>query len=147
MNSPATGVALIYALFAAGWVLFSDSLVALLLSDPEAVLLASTLKGWAFVVVTSLLLWGLLRARSGDQAGESEPSGGLGAVWLPFACLALGVVALGAAGVVVTLHEHITQQGRSLEAVADLKVGQINRWLYERRADALAAASSTATRR
>ena len=142
MNSPATGVALIYALFAAGWVLFSDSLVALLLSDPEAVLLASTLKGWAFVVVTSLLLWGLLRARSGDQAGESEPSGGLGAVWLPFACLALGVVALGAAGVVVTLHEHITQQGRSLEAVADLKVGQINRWLYERRADALAAAAS-----
>ena len=35
MNSPATGVALIYALFAAGWVLFSDSLVALLLSLPE----------------------------------------------------------------------------------------------------------------
>jgi hypothetical protein len=28
---------------------FSDSLVALLLTDPEYVLIASTLKGWAFV--------------------------------------------------------------------------------------------------
>jgi hypothetical protein len=50
------------------------------------------------------------------------------------------VVALGAAGVVMTLHEHSALEGRRLEAVADLKVGQITRWLDERRADALAAA-------
>lgn len=37
-----TGGVLIYALFAAGWILFSDSLVALLLTDPEYVLIAST---------------------------------------------------------------------------------------------------------
>jgi 3-deoxy-D-arabino-heptulosonate 7-phosphate (DAHP) synthase len=59
----------------------------------------------------------------------------------PFAFLALGVVALGAAGVVMTVHEHSALEGRRLEAVADLKVGQITRWLDERRADALAAAA------
>lgn len=68
MSSRVTGVVLIYALFAAGWILFSDSLVALLLTDPEYVLIVSTLKGWAFVGVTSLLLWGLLRRFPGHTA-------------------------------------------------------------------------------
>ena len=140
MSSRVTGVVLIYALFAAGWILFSDSLVALLLTDPEYVLIASTLKGWAFVGVTSLLLWGLLRKLPGDSAQEVE-AGSLRTVLPPFAFLALGVTALGAAGVVMTLHERSALEGRRLEAVADLKVGQITRWLDERRADALAAAS------
>ena len=68
VSSRVTGVVLIYALFAAGWILFSDSLLALLLTDPEYVLIASTLKGWAFVGVTSLLLWGLLRRFPGHTA-------------------------------------------------------------------------------
>ncbi len=139
MSSRVTGVVLIYALFAAGWILFSDSLVALLLTDPEYVLIASTLKGWAFVGVTSLLLWGLLRRFPGHTAQAEVEAGSLRTVLPPFAFLALGVVALGAAGVVMTVHEHSALEGRRLEAVADLKVGQITRWLDERRADALAA--------
>ena len=77
MSSRVTGVVLIYALFAAGWILFSDSLVALLLTDPEYVLIASTLKGWAFVGVTSLLLWGLLRRFPGHTAQAEVEAGSL----------------------------------------------------------------------
>ena len=139
MSSRVTGVVLIYALFAAGWILFSDSLLGLLLTDPEHLLIASTLKGWSFVAVTSLLLWSLLRRLPPDPAQDAE-AGSLRAVLPPFALLALGVIGLGMAGVVMTLHERSALEGRRLEAVADLKVGQITRWLDERRADAQAAA-------
>ena len=49
-----------YALFAALWILLSDSLVAWLFSDVRVVALVSTLKGWLFVVVTSMLLFLLI---------------------------------------------------------------------------------------
>ncbi|MDO8931601.1 MAG: hypothetical protein Q7U97_04340, partial [Rhodocyclaceae bacterium] len=56
-------IVLIYAAFAALWILLSDRAVALLFSDPAQITLASTVKGWLFVVVTSLLLYGLMRGR------------------------------------------------------------------------------------
>lgn len=60
----ATGVATVvvgYALFAALWIALSDRAMGLLFRDPEALVLAGTAKGWLFVAVTSLLLYGLLR--------------------------------------------------------------------------------------
>ena len=51
---------LIYAGFASLWILFSDYFVALLYADPEEIQVASTIKGWAFVAVTSLLLYVLI---------------------------------------------------------------------------------------
>ena len=62
---------------------------------------------------------------------EVPQAGSLGAVCAAVRLSGAGVVALGAAGVVMTVHEHIAQRGRRLEAVADLKVGQITRWLDE----------------
>jgi diguanylate cyclase (GGDEF)-like protein/PAS domain S-box-containing protein len=50
-----------YALFAALWILLSDSAVALLFGDPHSAHLASTFKGWLFVLVTSLLLYVLIQ--------------------------------------------------------------------------------------
>ncbi|MGE5491386.1 MAG: PAS domain S-box protein [Actinomycetota bacterium] len=52
---------LIYAAFAAGWILFSDKAVEALLQDPEQITRASIFKGWVFVAVTSLLLYTLIR--------------------------------------------------------------------------------------
>lgn len=60
-------VVLVYAVFASLWILLSDTVVHLLFSDPARMVLVSTLKGWLFVVVTSLLLYGLIR-RLRDQA-------------------------------------------------------------------------------
>ena len=54
-------IVLIYALFAALWILLSDKALAWLVSTPESITLLSTLKGWFFVLVTSLLLLTLIQ--------------------------------------------------------------------------------------
>ncbi|MGJ4748856.1 hypothetical protein ACQV5M_21015, partial [Leptospira sp. SA-E8] len=50
-------VVLVYMLFASLWILLSDRVMGWLLRDPDMLLLASTLKGWAFVVVSATLLY------------------------------------------------------------------------------------------
>lgn len=69
--APATGAArasgdalrvvLLYAAFAGLWILFSDQGLAWIYSDAEQLVRASTAKGWLFVVVTAMLLYGLIR--------------------------------------------------------------------------------------
>jgi two-component system sensor histidine kinase/response regulator len=64
LKNPAAGVfavVLAYALFAGLWILLSDQALGLLFHDPEAIVRASMAKGWLFVAVTSLLLYGLVR--------------------------------------------------------------------------------------
>ncbi|MBL8452765.1 MAG: hypothetical protein JNK97_08460, partial [Zoogloea sp.] len=61
MNGRILRIVLVYAVFSAAWILFSDKLVAQITADPQRIAEISTIKGWAFVAVTSLLLWGLLR--------------------------------------------------------------------------------------
>jgi PAS domain S-box-containing protein len=54
-------IILLYLVFATIWILVSDEIIARLFSDPKDILLASICKGWLFVGVTTLLLYGLLR--------------------------------------------------------------------------------------
>ena len=56
-----TKIVLVYALFAALWILLSGQLVAFIFSDPRQIVMAETIKGWVFVAVTSLLLTLLVR--------------------------------------------------------------------------------------
>lgn len=73
-------VVLGYVLTAGLWILLSDRAMGLLISSPTALLQASLVKGWFFVGVTSLLLFGLLRrfarrliaADRREQAYEGE---------------------------------------------------------------------------
>jgi two-component system sensor histidine kinase/response regulator len=60
-------VVLAYAVFASLWILLSDRAVGWLFSNPARIVQVSTIKGWLFVVVTSLLLYVLIR-RLRDQA-------------------------------------------------------------------------------
>ena len=53
-------IVLIYAVFAAAWILLSDRAVLLITTDPLKIVEISMAKGWAFVVITSLLLYFLL---------------------------------------------------------------------------------------
>jgi signal transduction histidine kinase len=50
-----------YVVFASLWILVSDAVVVLLWHDPAQIAEVSTLKGWAFVIVTATLLSVLLR--------------------------------------------------------------------------------------
>ena len=61
-----------YAVFAGLWILLSDKAVAWLFSDPAEIVFASTLKGWLFVAITSLLLYGLVRRLLGQALSSSR---------------------------------------------------------------------------
>jgi len=59
-NNPWRPVVL-YAVFGYAWILFSDRLLSLLVTDPENYAVIQTLKGWIYVLITALLLYGLIR--------------------------------------------------------------------------------------
>jgi diguanylate cyclase (GGDEF)-like protein/PAS domain S-box-containing protein len=70
-------IVLVYAAFAALWILLSGQLVAFAFSDPRHIVIAETIKGWVFVAVTSLLLTLLVRRYMNQlaaQKGELELS-------------------------------------------------------------------------
>ena len=54
-------IVLIYAAFASLWILLSDGVLVWLVNDPSRIGFFSTVKGWLFVGVTSLLLFGLIQ--------------------------------------------------------------------------------------
>jgi PAS domain S-box-containing protein len=54
-------VVLIYGIFAALWILFSDKAVEALFDDPAMIIRASMIKGWLFVAVTTGLLYVLVK--------------------------------------------------------------------------------------
>ena len=62
----AARIALAYAAVASLYIIVSDRLVALLFHDIETITLISTLKGWGFVLITSLLLWVMIRRHVAD---------------------------------------------------------------------------------
>ncbi len=130
-----------YAAFAALWILLSDKAIAWLFGDPAQVALASTVKGWLFVAVTSLLLYRLMRRLLGR--GERAVShAGLRAVIMPLLFLALAIMALMAVGVAQVVVQEKAKEGARLRAIADLKMQQIESWLDERFRDAHLAQSS-----
>jgi hypothetical protein len=55
------GIAVIYLFVGALWILASDQLLAMLVGDPQRITPLQTAKGWFFVVVTAVLLYGLIR--------------------------------------------------------------------------------------
>ncbi len=64
-------IVLTYVLFAALWILVSDNLLPIFWRDPTQIALAATLKGWAFVGVTALLLYGLIRRYGAGLAARA----------------------------------------------------------------------------
>jgi len=59
----AARIVLIYAVLASVWILLSDTAAEWLFRDPGRIALADSIKGLAFVAITSLLLYRLLRQR------------------------------------------------------------------------------------
>jgi PAS domain S-box-containing protein len=65
-------IVLAYALLAALWILFSDTLVAKLFPDPDSMRLLSIAKGWLFVLVTASLLYALIARQVGQILQKEE---------------------------------------------------------------------------
>ena len=129
-------VVLLYAVFASLWIVLSDALTGWLFSDPREIIIASTLKGWIFVGATTLLLYFVLRRLTGD-ATSTVPSrrDGRGLRW-SVALAVLLVVAVGVAAIGGLVRRHEAHSIAQLNAVAQLKADQVERWLEERRRNA-----------
>ena len=141
-------IVVIYAVFAALWILVSDNAVEWLFIDPSRVALANTFKGLAFVAVTSLLLRGLLRRmgtrygaeslefRTDPLASEATDSPSSKFANLPLAVMAVAIATLTVVAIAYHFVEQREKGAAQLQAIADLKVRAIADWLTERRGDA-----------
>lgn len=135
-SSAALSIVLAYACFASLWILLSDKAVALLFSDPEKITLVSTLKGWLFVAVTSLLLYVLIRRLLKSAGAQFTPVGSLRSLLIPGILIGIVIAALTAGAVYQATAHQRAKEGARLQAIADLKTAQIQNWLQERLGDA-----------
>lgn len=128
-------VVLIYAVFAASWILLSDRFIQLLFTQPEQLMLISMFKGWLFVGITSLLLYGLMRRWLGgaEESHQQPPR----RKWLvPFILLVIAIVLSAVFGILLSYKQHKTETINRLEEISDAKSRQISAWLQERKGDA-----------
>lgn len=124
-HSGILAIVLIYAAFAACWILLSDKWVQMIFTDPKRIILASTLKGWFFVGITSLLLYGLMRRWAGDDAASKVFPASPRRLGWPFIALMVVIVAYTCAGIFHVFIHREQEQVDQLQAVADLKIRQI----------------------
>ncbi len=145
---PAGCTALLYFAFASLWILASDHALSLVVGDPERLARLSMTKGIAFVAITTLLLYLLLRGWRGTAEGRValpiEASGAsrqrhLVGVFLGLAAL----VPLVGVALVEFQGPRIEEAAlNELRVIGELKAGQIESWLNEWHADADALASN-----
>lgn len=132
--TPALTIAFSYAAFAALWILLSDRVVGWLFTDPQAIVLASTVKGWLFVAVTACLLYWLMRRRQQEQQALPSISGGLARTLI--GTLVVAIVGLTGFAAWHTFHRQHSKEVERLQTIAELKSQQIANWLQERHSDA-----------
>jgi len=140
-------VVVIYAAFAALWILLSDQAVAWLFTDPDTMTRAATFKGWLFVGVTSGLLFWLVRLHGSN--GNAAPSSAAAAPlrWrnyaLPMLILVLAIGGLTALAGLYTWRQARQSEIARLEAVADGKARELAGWLHERQGNVALLRNST----
>ncbi len=142
--------ALLYATLASLWIVGSDRALGWLVTDPAWRELGATLKGWAFVAVTTALLWWATGGRApaagtaagataagADTVGRRLPRG-----LAPQMIAVLGVALLGALAVNHTWQREQRQRDADLARRATTAAAAIDAWLAERLADANAYSGS-----
>ena len=138
MLSPAS-VALLYAVLAVIWILASGALLTMSVDDPVVQGRIELGKGLLFVLVTSLLLYLILRAwgTGAEVTDDSPTSSSIPLHWRILASLVLLSLVPLAGGLVVRIHGPQVERAAfsNLGAIADLKVGQLRNWLDERSGD------------
>ena len=104
--------------------------------EPRCRALANTLKGWLFVIITSLLLYGLLQRRFRGSAPLPPWAAKRKSLAWPIIMLLVIIAGLTAGGIVNKLTQQEKKELARLQAITGLKAQQIENWLSERRDDA-----------
>jgi hypothetical protein len=139
-------VALIYAALGAAWILGSDWLVGRLISDSSALVRVSAVKGWAFIGVTALLLYGLVRRLPRDRdepdVAAAPPERRLVPLVWTWAPWVVAITVLTGLLMVYSQRTHRKEHEARLMAVAELRSAQIGAWVESRMAHARFASTS-----
>jgi PAS domain S-box-containing protein len=140
-------VVLFYMLFAALWIVLSDSVVPIWFRDPSSQLVVNTVKGMLFVALTSLLLFFFLLRFAAQQAGPVDaakvgaggtpPPGAKHILIGSIALLSVVFALLGIGSLLQSWREHREMAYRQLETIAQFKAAQFEDWKKERLGDAL----------
>jgi diguanylate cyclase (GGDEF)-like protein/PAS domain S-box-containing protein len=132
------GVALLYAAFAALWIIASGLLLTFSVADPLLQGRIELAKGLLFVTVTSGLLYLLLKGWREPVTAEQTPPPDAELPtakkkWLPWLLLALALAVPLLGYSIIRLHTPLVEKDAyaNLEAVARLKAEQIEHWLLE----------------
>ena len=142
-HSGVVRVVLTYAAFAGLWILLSDRALDWLLHDTLQLTVAHTLKGWLFVAVTSMLLYGMLRRMVGKGAVAELPVLARRAWDLPFVLATAVIVLVFGLNIAHELKDQREMEVARLQALVDFKTQQIDAWLTERQADVEFVRTST----
>lgn len=132
--------ALIYTVFGVGWVLLSGRLMLKLAPDLLVYSSIGTWNGLAFVLATAFVLYlgtARLTRQPDSTPGDELANTGRGALILVFGLLASVIVLVGLGGVAFTASNQRENEVQRLQAIANLKSGQIEAWLEARREHAV----------
>ncbi len=141
------GIALLYAGFAALWIIASDGLLNLITNDSALLAWLSIIKSAAFVIVTTGLLYLLLRGwrqsiieKNTSDVVVSKPRQRYWVLTFIGLTLLMPLLDFG----IIRLHGPQLEREAyaNLQAIADLKANQITHWLAERQGDSKALATS-----
>ena len=141
-------IALLYALFAALWILGSDWLVSVLVADRRLATEISFIKGWVFVGITAVLFYAVASRKSEPHEAASVPKlagpepRAVRSILLPFALLGAVVAALAAGAVAFSYSQERSREAARIEAIVDLQLAQLAHWLGERKHQAEFVSSS-----
>jgi len=104
-------------------------------SNPSKIMLADMLKGWLFVAMSSLLLYGLMQRVIDETSPYQAPAYPARPLGLPFILLAAIIIAVTGSLIYQTYQHHSEVERARLQAVNSLKSLLIANWLNERQND------------
>jgi len=121
-----------YALFASLWIFASDSLLGWLVTDPFWLGQIGMLKGWAFVLVTSVLLWMLMRHAQLSPADADPARAAPRATRRRRGLLALvSAVIVLIVGLAILFSQALERRREAarLETIAEVRAAQVAQWV------------------
>ncbi len=131
----------LYAVAGVAWIALSDQTLQAMVPDAAMVSVLAQGKGFAFVLATAGLLYGVAARRPVAPAPPGVVDSQIhtarrGALLLVFAALAAAIVLAGLLGVAHNSGQLREDESDKLRAIASLKAAQWNAWLDDRHADA-----------
>lgn len=139
INRPILKIACIYGLIVVGWLNFSDQVLLALAPDLLIFSWVGTWIGIVFITASAYIIYLIAKPLVPDKtptAAHELTGSGTGALILVFAALAGVILLLGFGVIAHTSTKQRNTEIERLQAIADLKVGQIVAWFGERHSDA-----------